>query len=94
MCSYYRWFIPDFCSTEHLINLTMKYACFQCDDTCQVAFNRSRKMHSYMVTLAYTDPTKEYRLYTSELSIDVCLTQNVYNEIEVRKLRNLSTQIK
>jgi len=89
MCSYYRRFIPDFSSiAEPLINLTRKYARFQWDDTCQVAFVRLKNMLSDMVILAYPDPNKDYRLYTdaSNFSIGACLTQRVYVELEDKEI--------
>ena len=89
MCSYYRRFIPGFSSlAEPLIRLTRKYARFLWDDTCQVAFDCLKKALADMVTLAYPDPNKDYKLYTdaSDFCIGACLTQQVYDETEMTEV--------
>ena len=89
MCSYYRRFIPDFSDiAEPLIKLTRKYSRFQWGDACQMAFDRLKAMLADMVTLAYPDPSREYRLYTdaSNHSIGACLTQCVVDELEGQEI--------
>ena len=89
MCSYYRRFIPGFSGlAEPLIRLTRKYARFQWDEACQVAFDRLKKMLHDMVILAYPDPNKNYKLYTdaSDFCIGACLTQQFFDETKKREV--------
>ena len=53
MCSYYRRFIPDFSSiTAPLIHLTRKYARFEWNDECRIAFDKLKGMLAEKVSLA------------------------------------------
>ena len=83
MTSYYRRFIRNFSDiTKPLINLTRKYARFQCNDTCQAAFDSLKMNLAEKVILAYPDPNKDYKLYTdaSDQSIGACLSQMVCDQ--------------
>ena len=78
MCSYHRWFIPNFSEIAiPLIKLTKKFAKFVWSEECQVAFEFLKTTLTTVPVLGYPDVNKPYILYTdaSDNCIGACLCQ-------------------
>ena len=83
MCSYYRWFIPNFSEiAEPIIALTRKYARFNWSDQCQNGYDYLKQSLTVVPLLAYPDPNKPYTFYTdaSNSCIGACLAQETDNK--------------